>query len=122
MTQESNGEISLYTGESAKKEDIVSEVKKLTAAFPDITNDYIAMLVDRLKVNGFTKQRTIDAIGYTIDTCIYPVPKIAEIISFDRKVKTYSYTEMTAMCNQYRTSENFEMVDLNGPTKRWIEK
>ena len=99
---------------------MITEVKKLSVAFCSVDNAFIASLVNRIVENKFTKQRIKDAINQVIDTCKFP-PKIADVVSFDRKVKTYSYNEMIAMCNQYRTSEDFEMVLVDGK-KRWIEK
>lgn len=86
-----------------------------------MSDNYTAVLMDRMFTNGFTKQRVKDAIGHTIDTFHFKNLNVADIISFDRKVKTYSYNEMIAMCNQYKTTEDFEMIEINGK-KRWIEK
>lgn len=113
--------MSLYIDKPADKITMMQEVKKLIAAFPEMTSDFIILLVDRLTENNFTEQRVKDAINNIIDTNPYKRPAIADIISFDRKVKTYSYNEMVAMCNQYRTSEDFKIVELGGK-KRWIEK
>jgi hypothetical protein len=114
-------ELSVYAGKTAEKQEIKEEVKKLLAVFPEVTNDFLIILIDRLTDNKFTKDRVKDAISHVIDTCPYKRPSIADIISFDRKVKTYSYSEMVALCTPYRTTENFEMVEISG-VRRWIEK
>ena len=121
LNQKDCNDVSLYIDKPADKITMMQEVKKLIAAFPEMTSDFIILLVDRLTENNFTEQRVKDAINNIIDTNPYKRPAIADIISFDRKVKTYSYNEMVAMCNQYRTSEDFKIVELGGK-KRWIEK
>jgi hypothetical protein len=114
-------EISLYTDESASAEQIKTEVKKLLSAFPDIDNNYIIVLIDRLIANKFTKQRVCDAISSIIDTCHYKRPMIAEIVSFDRKMKLFTYSEMVAKCSPNYTSENFGRIEINGQI-RYYEK
>ena len=114
-------EISLYKDKPPIPQEISNEITRLRNCF-DVNEGFVVNLIDRLTANKFTKQRFHDAVSHLIDTCHYPKPNVADIISFDRKVKTYTYSEMIAMCNQYRTSENFEQVDLGGPVKRWIEK
>lgn len=113
-------DISLYADPKATRQEVATEVRKLASVFPTVTSDFVIVLIDRLIANGFTKQRLIDAIGSVIDNCQYP-PKVADIIGFDRKVKTYSYAEMCAMCSPYKTSDDFEMVKINNQS-RWIEK
>lgn len=119
--EDTTNEISLYTDEIPTSSEIATQVVKLKHCFPDVDEGFVIMLIDRISANRFTKQRLHDAIAHVVDTCHYQRPMIAEIVSFDRKVKTYTYTEMTAMCNQVRTSENFEMIELNGK-KRWVER
>ncbi len=74
----------------------------------------MAILTLRLISNGFTKKRLNDAIGTIIDTCRFKRPMIAEIISYDKKLKLFTYSEMAAKCSQFYTSENFERIEVNG--------
>jgi len=114
-------ELSLYRGEIAEPSDIKSAVKKLVAAFPDITEDYIIVLVERMIDKGFTKDRVIDAVNNCIDNIPYKRPSISDIVSFDRKIKLFTYEEMCEKCNQHYTSENFSMVEVDG-RKRYYKK
>ena len=117
------GEISVYHGEKATEKDIKSECRKLLAAFPEATNDYLIVLIERLADNGFTAQRVKDAINNVIDSCPYKKPSISEIISFDKKVKLYTYNEIQAKGFQgcKDAFENYERVNINGQW-RYIEK
>jgi len=114
-------EISLYTDPPATTDQVKFEVKKLLSAFPDIDNNYIIVLIDRLLANRFTYQRVCDAISHVIDTCNYKRPMVAEIVSFDQKKKLYTYNEMCAKCSANYSSENFERIEMNGQV-RYFEK
>lgn len=115
-------EISVYSGETAGRDIIKSETKKLIAAFPEVTSDFIILLGDRLSENQFTAQRVRDAINHIVDTNPYKRPSIAEIISFDRKVKLFKYEEIQAKCAPgYSAFDHFERITIEG-RPRWIEK
>ena len=116
-TQDYN-ELSVYTGDVAPTEQVVTEVKKLCAAFPNVTNDYLAILIDRLLANHFTTDRVRDAINHIIDTSPYQRPSVAEIVSFDRKVKLFSYKEVQTLCAPgYPAFDHFNRVEINGKIK-----
>ena len=115
-------ELSVYSGEIASPKEISSEVKKLKAAFPEISADYLAVLIDRLIDNQFTQERVRDAINQVIDTSSYQRPSIANIVSFDRNVKIHTYEEVLAKCcPAYPAFEYFTMILIDG-RKKWIEK
>ena len=122
MTQRGCSEMSVYTGEIATKDQVFSQAQKLIAAFPEITGDFIVLLTDRLTDNGFTPQRVKDAFNHVIDTNPYKRPSIADIISFDRKVKLFTYSEIEAKCSPgYSAFEKYERVHIDGKV-RFIEK
>lgn len=122
VTQKECDEISVYTGEIASREIILSETKKLVAAFPEITNDFIILLIDRLTDNKFTAQRVKDAINNIIDNSPYKRPSIADIISFDKKIKTFSFDEIQSKCRwDYPAFNHFNRVQINGKW-RYVEK
>jgi hypothetical protein len=115
-------EISIYDGATATGVEMESEVQKLMAAFPEVTNDFLIILIDRLIDNGFTKERVQDAISKTIDTNPYRRPSIADIISYDKKVKLYTYSEVEKKCLPgYSAFQYYERVEIEGK-QRFIEK
>lgn len=121
-TQRGCSEMSVYSGEIASKDHVFNEAQKLIAAFPEVTKDFIILLTDRLTDNGFTPQRVKDAFNHVIDTNPYKRPSIADIISFDRKVKLFTYSEIEAKCAPgYSAFENYERVKIDGKI-RFIEK
>lgn len=115
-------EISIFTGTVASENEIKSEVKKLMAAFPDVKSDFLIVLVERMIDKNFTKERVKEAINHVIDTNPYKRPSIADIISFDRKIKVYTYSEISAKCYPgYSAFDHFEKIEIEG-RKRYIEK
>ncbi len=66
-------------------------------------------------------KQVTDAINNVIDTYRFPIPMVADIISFDKKVKIYTHQEICAMIPQGYTFENFEKVTINGQV-RWLLK
>jgi len=57
---------------------------------------FIDLLTESLKRNGFTDERFTDAVNYVIDNCRYPKPSIADFVSYDRSVKTYTHEQICA--------------------------
>lgn len=122
MMQKDCNEISIYSGVPATRDQIKSEVKKLTAAFPEVTSDFIILLAERISDNEFTAQRVKDAINHVIDNSPYKRPSIADIISFDRKIKLHTYSEIQAKCYPgYSAFDHYEKIEIDG-RKRYIEK
>ena len=122
MMQKDCNEISLYSGDPATRDQIKSEVKKLSAAFPEVTNDFIILLAERISDNEFTAQRVKDAINHVIDNSPYKRPAIADIISFDRKIKLFTFNEIQEKCTPTHPAfEKYERIEINGKI-RYIEK
>jgi hypothetical protein len=109
-------ELSIYQGHKAEPKDIAMELSKLQVAFTDISKEYMSVLTERLVRNGFTKERLRDAIGHVIDNFNYRRPNISDIISFDKKVKMYTYAEVFRMIEKGEASgfEDFQIVEVNG--------
>lgn len=92
--------ISIYSGTPATPLEIASETAKIAVSFPSLDKLFFTILAERLIKNNFTIDRLKDAIAYLIDNFHYPKPSIADIISFDKKVKLYSYNEVTVLIDQ----------------------
>lgn len=119
---DNTSEISIFSGPVATQTEIKSEVRKLMAAFPQVSNDFLIVLIERMIDKKFTKERVKEAINHVIDTNPYQRPSIADIISFDRKIKVYTYSEISSKCYPgYSAFEHFEVIEIEG-RKRYIEK
>ena len=90
-------EITVYTDRQADQKLIAQEVVKLKHAFPTISKEFANVLSERIYANNFTEERIRDAVAYVLDNFRYKQPTIADVISFDKRVKVYSYTQILNM-------------------------
>ena len=91
--------ISKYNGVPATDAEIIPILKELATAYP-VINSKIAVLVKLLTIENFTAKRLSDACTHVLATCKYKEPTIADIVSFDRCVKLYTYSECLQMINR----------------------
>ena len=114
-------EISLYEGGDQPDIGFIeNEMKRLKFAFSQLSREYFIILNERIVDKKMTKEQVHDAISRVIDTCVYPVPGMAEILSYDRRVKLYTHKQVLAKINEGYTFVNFEKVELDGKIY-WIE-
>ena len=109
-------EISTYNGNIISNEAIVRYSVKIRHAFPALPPEYYNVLLEMVKEEGFTDGRFRDAVHHVIKTCIYPTPTIAQFISFDRRIKIYTYSEYCKLCDQ-GDGKNYQPVALAGNIK-----
>lgn len=85
--------MSTYTGELTNQgmAKAVSDIKK---SFPTLDEGFYEVFLDMIKSSKFDDERLIDAVTHVIATCVYPQPTIAQFISFDRKIKMWTYAQM----------------------------
>ena len=91
--------ISKYNGVPATDKEIVAILTELATVYP-VINSKIAVLVKLLTIENFTAKRLNDACTHVLATCKYKEPTIADIVSFDRCVKLYTYSECLQMINR----------------------
>lgn len=122
-TKRKRTEISLYEGGQPPDKDFVgNEMKRLKAAFKQLDAQYFVVLMERIKDKKMTCDQLHDAISKVIDNCIYPIPGMAEILSFDHRVKIYTHKQVVnILLPQGYTFDDLEQVNLEG-TLYWIEK
>lgn len=110
-------EISIYKGELTP-ECLIRNMAKVKKSFADLDKDFFEIFSDAIKRNGFSDGRLNDAVNFVIDNCIYPRPTIAQFISFDKKVKIYSYAEILVKVNLGDSFENYKTIAKD----KWIKK
>ena len=82
LTQHSQGcEISLYKGDTASGEEIKIGLTKLSVTFPDIDNNYIIVLADRLKAQE-TAQDEINMKKYFAEKFFLRVNGVVKPMTF----------------------------------------
>lgn len=75
-------------------------INSLKSAFPDLNEGFHSVFADRINELGIGNKRLKDSINYVIDNCVYPKPTIAQFLSFDKKIKLYTYNQMLKMNNE----------------------
>jgi len=119
LQQTNQFSISIYDGKiydgKLTTECIINEVKKLKNAFPSLPKGFYDVLTDRIKELGFSDARLTDAVNNMIDTCIYPQPTIANLISWDKRIKLYNYQQIVELVNQYGVSvwDHYKAVKIS---------
>lgn len=110
--------ISTYSG-TLEPKTVASEAAKLKKAFPALSGDFFGVLYERLEANQFCDERLIDAINHVIDNCPYPTPTIAQILTYDKRTKLFTYEEMLNYVHtNSTTTERFELIRF-GERKLW---
>lgn len=84
-------------------------VIRLKKSFPKLPQGWYEILSEMIDSEGFTDQRLIDATTNLIRTCPYPEPTIANILSFDKTKKLYTYEQLQWMSKDMskETAKNF---------------
>jgi len=120
QTTQTLNEISIYQGELTK-EVFVKETAKILQAFPKMPVQMFNLLKERFKDNKFTDARLKDSVNNVIDSYegFDKIPNIANFISFDKKVKIYTHSQVTAG-NLWQDVECIRVDGLDKP--RWILK
>lgn len=109
--------ISIFKGELTKL-CIAESIAKMKKTFPALRHEFYDVLADRLKANGFSDSRLNAAVNHVIDTCTYPQPTIANIISYDVKIKLHTYNEIVAMAEPHiNIFENYKPIKTKDMVK-----
>ena len=109
---ESN-EISIYHG-ALNPISAIEELRKLRKAFPTISEGFIEILTERLIENNFSDKRVKEAVANVIDNFTYQTPSIANIVSFDKRMKLYSRSDFYLELDKGRTGNDFFRVTAKG--------
>lgn len=113
--------ISKYNGQLTPNV-LATQIKKLQAAFPKQSLDFFNVLVERIKANGFSDERLIDAINNVIDNFQYKELNIADIIKWDKREKLITYPQLVSLVTSGKEKmEDWEIVTINGK-KLWRRK
>ncbi|WP_019540586.1 hypothetical protein [Proteiniphilum acetatigenes] len=114
-----NREVSKYDDSLASPMLIYQSTNRLKAAFPKMSDQFFNLLSERIIANDFTENRLIDAINHVIDNFAYKELNISDVIRFDRKVKLYTYPEVSDLVTAGKASfSDFEIREIDGKTFR----
>ena len=108
-------ELSIYQGEVVDDICIGLNIIKLKQAFPKLPKAWFDLLEEFILQEQFTNHRLNDAVNNLIKTCIYPEPTVANLLSYDKKIKFYTYNDIldilhAGLINPFK---NFTLVEYN---------
>ena len=112
IRKDNYSEISIYRGELTK-ECIGGAIAKLKMTFQTLPSEFYKILSNRVKDNKFSDDRLKAAVNHVIDNCVYPVPTIAQFISYDKNIKVYTYQDMMKQVSEvYSPFDTYQSVRL----------
>jgi hypothetical protein len=115
-------ELSVYKGVLSTP-CVIKNIAKVKSAFPLLQEGFYEIFSQRIIDTGFCDERLTDAINHVIDTCIYPTPTIAQFISFDKKVKTYTYHQIVRLIEDGDNMDNYQSFQFKDrPVRVWIHR
>ena len=109
--------VSVYRGDLVTDKTAATGMLMLTQAFPSLGKGWFTILREMIKDDGFTESRFTDAVKHVIRTCVYPTPTVANILSWDKRVKIYTYHDICDRVTggdlfvNYKRLENGRYVD-----------
>lgn len=113
--------VSLYSGGLTQGE-FARCMARLKVAFPSLPKDFYMLLGERMKEKWFSDDKMKDAINYVIDNCRYPIPSIAEFLSYDKVVKIYTYQEAAELVTKGKASfDQFDKKEIDGQVYRILK-
>lgn len=81
----------------------------------------VIILTQRITEKRMSAEQVTDAVNNLIDNFKYPVPTVADIVSWDKKVKIYTHREVVDLLPQGYDFSMFEKITVNNQP-RWIKK
>lgn len=99
---------------------MAAAIDRINVAFPSLSAEQLALIKDRMIVNGFGDDRAMAAVNHVIDSfdSWSRTPAVADFIKYDKRVKTYTHSEMCDAC----LDGELVPVDMGGKKPRWAKK
>jgi hypothetical protein len=115
--------ISKYEGK-VDRETISRCSAKIKASFPALPLEFYEIFADRVIDKGFSNEQLIDSVNNVIDNCIYPSPTTAQFISYDQKIRLYTYQDMLKLAHEANVTDIFKYYDKKKIGERiyWFRK
>lgn len=109
--EQQKNEVSIYGQGKVTANCLAHNIVKLKRAFPKLGEGWYLMLEEMIDEENFTDRRFDDAVKNLIKTCLYPEPTIANVLSFDRLSKLWTYDEALAYSNDFSTERRRKFWD-----------
>lgn len=124
LNSRGKSEVSVFGGPEATMEHILTSVKKLQVAFPQMSRDFWNLLTERIVKNNIAAERLEYCLTRVIDNFTYKTLTIADVIGSDLKCTIYTYAEMLNQCdkNNTTTSDYAPVYVGDNPKPFWVSK
>lgn len=124
LAKNGSSEVSVFGSTPATVMQIRQSVHKLSVAFPQMSQDFFNLLVERIAKTNMSSQRLEYAVNKVLDTFTYKQLTIADILSLDVRCRVLSYAEM---CNEAArrnvSTDAYAPVRIGGLDKPgWVSK
>ena len=96
---EASYSLSIYKAAPATMEQIKPVVALIGTTFTTISQAKLSILAQADYDNMFTVERLKDAVAHVINTCTKREPQVADIVSYDKCLKLYTYSEACRLVN-----------------------
>jgi hypothetical protein len=106
--------LSLYDGAKAEPVEIAQAMTKLKIAFPKMDVAFFDVLAEAIDDCDFTTERLRDAVKHVLYNFRYKELNVADIVSYDRRVKLYTGAEFMNAQMQGIHRSKFEKRDIDG--------
>lgn len=119
-------QLSIYAKGKVSAECLAKNIVKLKMAFPKLPGGWYSILEEMLDDEQFSNDRLNDAVKNLIKVCQYPEPTVANLLSYDKKIKLYTYENLLSMSNELSVEgrkkfwDKYEIHDKE--RKIWKEK
>lgn len=99
-------------------------IHKISVAFPQMSNDFLNLLAERIIKSGMSSRRLEYAVTRVIDTFTYRQLTIADVLNMDVKCRIMTYTEM---CHEAQkkgcSTDEYAPISIEGIDKPgWVLK
>ena len=115
VKKDGTAEMSIYAGNGElTKECITQQMAKIKQAFPNLTPQFLSILLDRILENEtMTDRKLTDAVNNVIDTFEYPNPTVAKFLNYDKKVELLTYDKVVAMAQpKSNIFDTYKAIDV----------
>ena len=114
--QDSKDSISIYKGKLTEQE-VTKQLAKVMMIFPKFPETMLIELKESFADNNFNDERMIAAVKHVRDT--YQgwdkLPNIANFVSFDYRVKIYTYSELCDLVGKHLMKwDDTQRIKLKG--------
>ena len=117
ITTDTN-KLSLYKNDKVTPEVLAQCFITLKKAFPKLTKGWYDILEEMLIDESFSNERLIDATKNLVRTCQYPEPTIANMLSFNKEVKIFTYSEVC----EHNIWAYVDSIDIGIKDVRYVKK